>query len=83
MALLDRVPVLQSSLSLKTSRMSGFLLCLDFVLPRTVRFKAFTLCFIASAWSFGRFDMIGSISIADISNPLRGKVRGFLEISVM
>lgn len=48
-ALRDLVPVLDASISRKTSRISGLREILDLVLPRTVRFKAFTLCLTASA----------------------------------
>lgn len=48
-ALRDLVPVLDASISLKTSRISGLRDIRDLVRPRTVRFNALTLCLTASA----------------------------------
>lgn len=59
-----------TSTSRKTSRMSGFFLVfLDLVLPRTVRFSALTLNFTASAWCFDSRAKIGANSDVGCSRP--------------
>ena len=68
-ALLDLVPVLDVSMSLKTSRISGLRWFRFLCRPRTVRFKAFTLCFTASAWLLDNPTSTGVISAADNSRP--------------
>lgn len=50
MALRDRVPVLEISTSGNTSRISGFRAWRVLFRPLTVRFRALTRCFTASAW---------------------------------
>lgn len=59
-----------TSTSRNTSRMSGFFrVFLDLVLPRTVRFKALTLSFTASAWCFDSRAKIGTNSDVGCSRP--------------
>lgn len=52
--------------------MSGFFLVfLDLVLPRTVRFKALTLSFTASAWCFDSRAKMGANSDVGCSRPFK------------
>lgn len=70
-ALRDRVPVLDVSMSRNTSRMSGLREWRDLVRPRTVRFNALTRCFTASAWDLGRPATLDFNSFVDNSRPYK------------
>lgn len=59
-----------TSTSRNTSRISGFFLeFLPRVLPRTVRLRALTRSFTASAWCFGSRERIGASSDVGCSRP--------------
>lgn len=59
-----------TSTSRNTSRISGFSLeFLPRVLPRTVRLRALTRSFTASAWCFGSLDKMGASSDVGCSRP--------------
>jgi hypothetical protein len=61
-----------TSTSRNTSRMSGFFrVCRDLVLPRTVRFKALTRSFTASAWCFESRAKMGANSDVGCSRPFK------------
>lgn len=70
-ALRDRVPVLDVSMSRNTSRMSGLREWRDLVRPRTVRFNALTRCFTASACDLGRPATLDFNSFVDNSRPYK------------
>lgn len=73
-ALRDRVPVLEVSISRNTSRMSGFREWRDLVRPRTVRFSAFTRCLTASACDLGRPAMLDFNSLVGSSRPCKNSI---------
>lgn len=70
-ALRDLVPVLDVSTSRKTSRMSGLREWRDLVRPRTVRLRALTRCFTASACERGKPAMLDFSSFVDNSRPCK------------